>query len=110
VLRKGIQTDDYTLKVAGKSVDLKDLVQKRSQRYGEWVANNIIDGVFGGLRGIRALIPVGGGARLIQDNLAQQYEGKILRFGTSGATKNIDPIDANAIGGLRLAKMALKAK
>jgi hypothetical protein len=110
VLRRGIQTDDWTLTVAGKSVDLREPIQKRRHRYAEWVANNIVDGVFNGMRGMRALIPVGGGARLIQDILASQYNDKILRFGVDGATKNIDPMDANAIGGLRLAKFSLKGK
>jgi hypothetical protein len=110
VLRAGLETGNWNLVWAGQSVDLRDEFQKHFARYSQWIANNIIDGVFNGLRGIRGLVPVGGGAAMVQDYLAQLYENKILRFGADGATRNIHPIDANAIGGLRLAKSQLKGK
>jgi hypothetical protein len=110
VLRKGMQADNWTLTTAGQSVDLREEFQKRFDRYSQWIANTVIDGPFNGLRGMRAAIPVGGGARLVQDNLAALYEGKIMRFGVDGTTQNIDPIDANTLGGLRLAKYSMKDK
>jgi hypothetical protein len=110
VLRQGFQSDNWTLVWAGKSIDLREEFQRRFDRYSAWIANTVIDGPFNGLRGLRAAIPVGGGARMVQDNLKKMYEDKILRFGVDGSTRNIDPIDANAIGGLRLAKSAMKEK
>lgn len=62
VLRAGTVTDDYTLRVAGMEINLQPLVEKYATRYAEWIANNIVDGVFSGLRGIKALILVGVGS------------------------------------------------
>jgi hypothetical protein len=107
VVRRGILQGDYTLRVAGKELDLKPAIDKYAERYSEWVANNIIDGVFNGLRGFKSAILVGGGAVLTEPHLSSWYEDKFLRFDRNSATKGIDPVDANAVGGIRLAKMRI---
>ena len=98
VIRQGITTGDYTLRVAGQQVDIKPLLDKYSERYAEWISNNIIDGVFNGLRGIKTLILVGGGAVFIRDQLPKWYPDKL-----APALPDIVPVDMNAVGGLRLA-------
>lgn len=103
VLRNGIETGDYTLVSGGSQIDLKGPIDKQSQRYAEWIANNIISGVFNDLRGIKALIFVGGGAVLAAPYLQAKYNGKMLSMVTNPQTKNVSPVDANAVGGLRLA-------
>lgn len=105
VLRKGILSGDYTLRVAGLELNLEKLVEKYSERYAEWIGNTIIDGVFNGLRGIRGALLVGGGAVLTAKFLDRYHPDKILHFNQYPATKDIDPVYANAVGGLRLAKM-----
>lgn len=105
IIRLGSVSGDYTLTVAGKDADLKPLLDKYIERYAEWIANNIADGVFGGFRGIKSVILVGGGAVLVEPFLNKQswYGGKILDRKTHATTKNIHPVDMNAVGGLRLA-------
>lgn len=108
IVRQGIMKNDYKLRVAGKELDLKSAIDKYSERYSEWIANNIVDGVFNGLRGFKSVILVGGGAILTAPYLSKWYQEKLLRFDQNKATKGIHPVDANAIGGIRLAKMRLK--
>jgi len=110
VLRQGIQTDNYTLHVAGMEMDLTKLVDKSVERYAGWISNNIVDGVFNGLRGIKSAIVVGGGAVMVEKYLSQWYPKKILGFSDYKETRKINPVLANAVGGLRLSKMQLRAK
>lgn len=103
VIRNGLVTDDYTLKIAGYEVNLQPLVEKQCERHAEWIANNICDGVFNGFRGIKSVILVGGGAPLIMDYMQKWYGDKILDTKKHATTKKIHPVDMNAVGGLRLA-------
>ncbi len=105
VIRNSLEMNDYILRVAGQELNLEKLVKKYADRYAEWVANSIIDGVFNGLRGVKSAILIGGGAVLTNDYLQNMYPSKILRFDDSDLTRKIQPVEANAIGGIRLAKM-----
>jgi hypothetical protein len=112
IIRLGSVSGDYILTVAGlHDVDLKPLLDKYCERYAEWIANNIADGVFDGFRGIRAVILVGGGAGLVTPFLgkASWYGKKILNQATHETTSDLHPVDMNAVGGLRLALMRQKA-
>lgn len=108
VLRQGITTGDYTLRVAGQAVDLEAAFDNAAHRYSDWISNNILDGHFDGLRGYKHIILVGGGTPLIQQYLENLYGNKVLDVSKHPATKNINPIEMNAVGGLRLARMRLK--
>ena len=103
VLRLGTISGDYTLTVAGTEVDLEPAVEKHRERYAEWIANNIVDGVFAGLRGVKRVILVGGGALLVEDYMRQWYGDKVLDRKKHPTTKKIFPVDFNCVGGLRLA-------
>ena len=107
-IRNGLENNDYTVISAGKEVDVKSILDKLSERYAGWIANNIIDSQLNGLRGIRSAILVGGGATLVETHLRRWYGDKILDRKTNTATKNIHPVDMNAVGGLRLAVMQQK--
>jgi hypothetical protein len=107
-IRLGSVSDDYVIKAGGAEVDLKPLIEKYRERYAEWVANNVIDGVFNGLRGIKSLIVVGGGAVLMEDHLKKWYGDKLLDRKRYETTKKVHPVDMNAVGGLRFALMRLK--
>jgi hypothetical protein len=109
VLRCGILTGDYSLVSGGSKIDLKPAIDKFSERYAQWISNQIIDGVFDGLRGIKSLIFVGGGAVLTAAYLQKWYAGKLLSMAQNPNTKNVSPVDANAVGGLRLALSRQKA-
>jgi len=98
VIRRGLTSDDYKLKVAGQEIDIQPLLQRQAERYAEWLSNQVLDGVFNGLRGIKALILVGGGATFIRDLLPQWYPDKL-----AAPLKDVAPIEMNAVGGLRLA-------
>lgn len=108
VLRRGLVAGDYTLRVAGLEADLKPLFDKHSERYAGWIANTICDGVFGGFRGIRSVILVGGGVELVEDWLKEWYGDKLLSRNRHPTTRRIQPVDMNAVGGLRLSLMRQK--
>jgi hypothetical protein len=111
VIRLGLVSGDYTLRVAGYEIDLKPLLDKYRERYAEWVANNIGDGVFSSFRGIKSVILVGGGSTLIEDHMRKWYGDKLLDRKQYPSTKKLHPVDLNAVGGLRFAQMRLnKAK
>ena len=109
VMRLGLVSEDYTLTSAGVEVDIAPLVAKQRERYAEWIANNIVDGVFSGLRGIKNVILVGGGATLVEDYMIGWYDDKVLNRKKHASTRRIHPVDFNAVGGLRLALMRQKA-
>ena len=108
VIRCGLEKGDYNLRAAGVSVDLKPLIDKYRERFAEWIANNIGDGIFGSFKGIKSVILVGGGATLIGDHMKKWYGDKILDPKKHPSTAKIHPVDFNAVGGLRFAQMRLK--
>jgi len=108
VLRLGLVSQDYTLTSAGIEMDIEPLVAKQRERYAEWIANSIVDGVFNGLRGIKNVILVGGGATLVEDYMFHWYGDKVLNRKKHASTRRIHPVDFNAVGGLRLALMRQK--
>jgi len=108
VIRLGSISGDYTLRVAGYEVDLKAILDKYRERYAEWIANNIGDGVFAGFRGMKSVILVGGGAVLVEDHLRKWYGDKLLDRKKYDTTKKLHPVDMNAVGGLRFALARLK--
>jgi actin-like protein/actin family MreB-like protein len=108
VIRAGLVSDDYTLRVAGYEIDLKPMMDKYRERYAEWIANNIGDAVFDGFRGIKSVILVGGGAVLVEDYLKKWYGDKILDRQQHETTKKLHPVDMNAVGGIRFALARLK--
>jgi hypothetical protein len=107
VIRLGLVSEDYTLRVAGYEVNLEPLVEKHRQRYAEWLTNNL-DGAFNSFRGIKSIILVGGGAVLVEDYLREWYGSKILDRKKYPTTRKVHPVDMNAVGGLRFALMRLK--
>lgn len=107
-IRLGLAKGDYIITKGGVGVDVKPLIDRLAERYAEWIANNIIDGVFNGLRGIKALILIGGGTALTETHLKKWYTDKLLEPEKFHAAKGIHPVNMNAIGGLRLALMKIK--
>ena len=107
VIRLGSVSGDYTLRAAGYDIDLKPLLDKRRERYAEWIANNIGDGVFNQFRGFRSVILVGG-AGLVEDYMHKWYGDKIFNPKKHKTTARLHPIDMNAVGGLRYALMQSK--
>jgi hypothetical protein len=118
VLRRGFMEDNFTLEVAGKEINLGPVVEGHIERYADWIANNIIDGVFDGFRGIKVAILVGGGAGMVADKIHYLYgtydpskpnkDGKVLNPKKHNLTRKVHPVDMNAVGGLRFAIMRQK--
>lgn len=108
VIRLGSISGDYTLKVAGYEIDLKTTLDKYRERHAEWIANNILDGAFNSLRGIRSLITVGGGAVFTDDYLLKWNPKKVLDRKKYKTAAKVHPVDMNAVGGLRMALMRQK--
>lgn len=107
-IRQGIETGDWKVKSAGKAVDIQAMIERLSERYAEWIANNIIDSNLNGLRGIKSVILVGGGALLVEEHLRHWYTDKVLNREDYKGVSRIHPVDMNAVGGLRLALMQAK--
>jgi hypothetical protein len=113
ILRRGFTEGDFSVRAAALELNLEPAVQSSCERYADWIANNVCDGVFNGFRGIKAVILVGGGAVLVGDKLRQIYGnfnpaapakgGKILDPKKHPLTKKVHPVDMNAVGGLRYA-------
>ena len=59
---------------------------------------------FAGLRGIKSVILVGGGALIVEDLMREWYGSKVLDRKKHPTTKKIFPVDFNAVGGLRLGR------
>lgn len=104
-IRNGLDGGDWYVRSGGKAVNIQDLVSKYAARFAEWTANNIIDGQFNGLRGIKSAIPVGGGAILIEDYLREWYGDKMLVRSKTDELKKIHPVYMNVEGGIRHALM-----
>lgn len=103
VLRQGLPTGEYILTSGSSTLDVSKLVTKLNERYAAYIANNIIDSAFDGLRGFKGAILVGGGATLVSEHLKQYYPDKILAMQDYPHVKQVPAIELNAIGGLRLA-------
>ena len=110
LLRKGLETGDYTLTVAGYTLNLQPMFERYFERYADWISNTVCDGVFNGFRGIKSVILVGGGAVMVEEKLTTLYPDKILNRKKYPLTRKIHPVDFNAVGGLRLAlnRIAMK--
>lgn len=108
VLRQGLNSGDYTLKVAGQEMNLQSLFEHHFERYADWISNNVCDGVFNSFRGIKSVILVGGGAVMVEEKLNALYPDKIINRKKHPTTRKIHPADMNAVGGLRLALSQLK--
>ena len=102
-MRQGLSTGNYTLVSGASAIDIEAAVKKFAQRYADWIANNIIDGVFNSLRGIKSLILVGGGATLTADFLKEYYSEKLLQVAHHQHVADVLPTELNAVGGVRLA-------
>lgn len=102
-LRQGLTTGDYTLVSGASAINIESVIKKFAQRYADWIANNIIDGVFNSLRGIKSLILVGGGATLTVQYLKEYYSEKLLQVEQHPHVADVLPTELNAVGGVRLA-------
>lgn len=102
-MRKGLSSGDFTLVSGASAIDIEAAVKKFAQRYADWIANNIIDGVFNSLRGIKSLILVGGGATLTAHHLKTYYSEKLLQVEQHDHVADVLPTELNAVGGVRLA-------
>ncbi|MEM9955382.1 MAG: ParM/StbA family protein [Chloroflexota bacterium] len=98
VLRAGMSVNDWNLTIGNQNFDTKRLFENLFARFAQWIKNNVFDARFDGMRGYKAAVIFGGGARMVDNHLIQIYGEKILQF------DNVDPLFANAEGGIRLAK------
>ncbi|MCB9454217.1 MAG: ParM/StbA family protein [Anaerolineaceae bacterium] len=104
-IRNGAEGGSYMLHSGAMDMDIAAQVEHQAGRYAEWLANNILDGHYNGLRGIKALVLVGGGAKMVEEPLREWYGDKLLDTSKIPTVKKVHPVDMNAVGGLRLALM-----
>ncbi|MEZ4672593.1 MAG: ParM/StbA family protein [Anaerolineae bacterium] len=103
VLRLAAASGDYTLKFGLASVDLLPALEQLALHYAHWLANNVIDSRFDGLRGINRVLVVGGNAAYVMSHFAEWYPGKAITEKEWAGLNGWHPADLNAVGGLRLA-------
>lgn len=103
VLRLAAASGDYTLHFGLASVDLLPALEPLALQYAHWLANNVIDSRFNGLRGINRILTVGGNASYVTSHFAEWYAGKAITDREWSGLNGWHPADLNAVGGLRLA-------
>lgn len=93
-----------TLFYGGYTVDLYSAMQACIRTYANWIVANALSR-FDGLRGIRHMVLVGGGASLITPVMCELYPDKVKNSSTPPhyAAAKIHPVNANVVGGLRIA-------
>jgi hypothetical protein len=93
-----------TLYYGGYTVDLFAPIQREIATYVNWIGNNALSR-YDGLRGIRHVALVGGGASLITPLLCELYPDKVKNSSTPPhyAAGKVHPVNMNTIGGLRVA-------
>lgn len=100
-IRRGLVTGDYILDPDNAAIDIKNVVASQSENYAAWIANEIIDGTLDGLSAIRTVDPIGGWDNLCGKYFRKWYGPKVLDVKKVETRKKIDPVDVNAVGGLR---------
>ena len=101
----GADDADYVIRAGAAKLNIGKALDQVRRDYADWISNVVIDSVFRDLRGIRQVLLVGGGAVLAGGRLRELYGDKILDPRQHAATRKISPVDFNAVGGLRLAKL-----
>ncbi len=88
----------------GYTVDLFSVMQRQIAEYTKWINNNVL-ARYDGLRGIRHVVLVGGGASLITPLMIEMYPDKVKNSSEPPhyAAGRISPVNMNAYGGLRVA-------
>lgn len=102
VIRKGLETGDYTLISGTSQLDIKPLVDTYAEKFATWIANTVIDGEHSALRGSRAIL-LGGGSVLVKPYLMKWYSDQFVDLQQHKHLKGLAELDFNAIGGLRMA-------
>ena len=108
VLRLASISEDYTLRFAGKEVNLKATLDYLSKQYADWLANQL-DTNFNSLQEVNSLLIVGGNAAYVADHLHRWYK-KAIQYSDLREFARLHASDLNAVGGLRLALARLNAK
>lgn len=104
-IRQGIETGDYSIHSAGKSIDLKPMLTHNVRLYTDAAINEVFERHYDGLRGIKSMILVGGGADLMESYFKDAYGNKVINSNKHPNTKGIGAVFMNAVGGLRSAKV-----
>lgn len=93
-----------TLYHGGYTVDLYAAFQRECANYVNWIGNNVL-AKFDGLRGVKHVVLVGGGAALITPLMCAMFPDKIKNSETPPhyAAGKVHPVNMNVIGGLRIA-------
>lgn len=102
-IRQGLVTGEFVLNPDNLAIDIGDRLKYHCERYAEWVANTIIDGDFDKLDTVRAAYSIGGWDNLCGDLIRKWYPDKFIDPKKVDTLKKLDPVDVNAVGGLRLA-------
>lgn len=102
-IRRGVVTGEYILDPDNVAINIEPAITELSNAYAEWISNEVIDGKFGSLNAYRRAYLFGGVANLCMERMSNMYPTKLIDTRKIPALKKIDPVDMNAIGGLRLA-------
>lgn len=100
-IRKGLVTGEFILDPDNIARDIGEMVERLSEKYAGYLSNNIIDGDYDGLNSVRLAYPIGGWDNLCGKYIRNWYGEKIIDSKKVDTIRKLDPVDINAVGGLR---------
>lgn len=109
-IRRGLVTGDYILDPDNAAIDIKPTLMKLEADYAGWVANTVIDGDLDRADAYRRIMCIGGFENLCGSYMHGWYGDKLIDFKKVETLKKIDPVDVNAVGGLRFVLAQQKAR
>lgn len=101
VMRTGLTTGDYWLRLGKTALDTRPLFEALFARFRSYVVENIFDGVFRGLNGFDAFYLIGGIYYLMAKELAALYPGKSPSLKGYAHIQNVAPVDYDVVGAVR---------
>jgi len=105
MIRNGIRTGNYIIEYGNITINCEKAIKSLSQLYCDFISNKVIDSDFSGARNIKNILVVGGGAHFVSGRLEEMYPDKVVNYKDTPGVSNLNPIEFNAIGGLRYAIM-----
>jgi len=103
-LRNGLKTGEFTVSSGLSNIDIEERFNAYKGAFSNAVAD-LLDSQYSSLRNVQKVVLVGGGATFINDLLAETYPNRTATLENYSSMKDVSPLEANVIGGLRLSLM-----
>ncbi|MBL8165401.1 MAG: ParM/StbA family protein [Anaerolineae bacterium] len=91
--------------IGNVEVEMTGIFAAYAEGYAGWIANEVLDSEFAGLKGINRLVLVGGFADMVYPHLRKWYGEKVFDRQGHDFAKKVHPAYWNSYGGLILARL-----